>query len=167
MPEGTYDPPVTIVLSDDLQRVENLPGSMPVIDGVYIPPESLPIPPSSGPTAPPSASPAFTVEVMFKTLVVKTDPIDVFTTLTYEVALDTAFTQMVLSVNTRQTYVQLAPLPAGVPLWVRVTAFNDLGTAPPASVAGPYQTVLIDGGVDVKDLSTTMQKFKNSLHLIY
>ncbi len=44
MPEGVYDPPVGIVLSDDLERVENLPGSLPVISGEYIPPESLPIP---------------------------------------------------------------------------------------------------------------------------
>lgn len=59
IPEGTYDPPVTIVLSDDLQRVEDLPGSMPVIDGVYIPTETLPPapppPPSDG--IPPSFSP--------------------------------------------------------------------------------------------------------------
>jgi hypothetical protein len=48
MPEGTYDPPVVIVLSDDLERVENLPGSLPVVDGVYILPDSLPPPASSG-----------------------------------------------------------------------------------------------------------------------
>lgn len=45
MPEGSYNPPVSIVLSDDLERVEDLPGSLPIIDGAYIP--DLP-PPSSG-----------------------------------------------------------------------------------------------------------------------
>ena len=61
MPEGTYDPPVAIVLSDDLESVEDLPGSMPVIDGVYIPPESLP-PGPQGIPGPPGAdgSPQYT-----------------------------------------------------------------------------------------------------------
>jgi hypothetical protein len=36
MPEGTYDPPVVIILSDDLERVENLPGSQPIIPGSYV-----------------------------------------------------------------------------------------------------------------------------------
>lgn len=42
MPEGTYDPPVGIVISDDMEKVENLPGSLPQIPGEYIPPDSLP-----------------------------------------------------------------------------------------------------------------------------
>jgi phosphohistidine swiveling domain-containing protein len=42
MPEGTYDPPVGIVLSNDMEKVENLPGSLPSIPGEYIPPDSLP-----------------------------------------------------------------------------------------------------------------------------
>jgi hypothetical protein len=46
MPEGIYDPPVTIVLSDDLERVEDLPGSLPVVDGAYIP--DLPPPGEAG-----------------------------------------------------------------------------------------------------------------------
>ena len=54
MPEGFYDPPVVIVLSDDLESVENLPGSLPVIDGVYVPPESLP-PGPQGVPGPPGA----------------------------------------------------------------------------------------------------------------
>ena len=55
MPEGHYDPPVVIVLTDDLERVENLPGSLPVVDGIYIPPDSLPAGSQevySGPTPP-------------------------------------------------------------------------------------------------------------------
>jgi hypothetical protein len=120
-----------------------------------------------GPTEAPTSSPSFTVEVMFKTLVVKTDVVDAFTSLTYQVALDPAFTQMVLVVSTSSTYVQLTPLPAGVDLWVRVTAFNDLGSADPSSASGPYRTVLIDGDLDIKNTSVTMQKFRSSLHLIY
>lgn len=47
MPEGTYDPPVAIVISNDMEKVENLPGSLPSIDGSYIPPTTIP---SSGNT---------------------------------------------------------------------------------------------------------------------
>jgi len=61
MPEGTYDPPVVIVLSDDLGSVEDLPGSLPTIDGVYIPPDTLP-PGPQGVPGPPGAdgSPQYT-----------------------------------------------------------------------------------------------------------
>jgi len=54
MPEGGYDPPVVIVLSDDLASVENLPGSLPLIDGIYIDPENLP-PGPQGVPGPPGA----------------------------------------------------------------------------------------------------------------
>jgi|KBSMisStandDraft_5_1062788.scaffolds.fasta_scaffold00561_12 hypothetical protein len=52
MPEGGYDPPVVIILSDDLDSVENLPGAMPVIDGVYIDPDTLPPGPQGIPGPP-------------------------------------------------------------------------------------------------------------------
>lgn len=42
MPEGEYDPPVAITLTDDLQTVIDLPGSLPQVPGEYIPPDSLP-----------------------------------------------------------------------------------------------------------------------------
>jgi hypothetical protein len=42
MPEGPYEQPVTILISDDYQRVIDLPGAQPVISGEYIPPDSLP-----------------------------------------------------------------------------------------------------------------------------
>jgi hypothetical protein len=118
------------------------------------------------PIAPPASSPSFTVGVLFKTLTVQTDSIEVYTTLRYQVALDAAFTQISLTVEDRQTYVQLSPLPAGVDLWVRVTAFNDVGSAAPSPASGPYQTVLIANN-DVSNTTLTMQKFRNSLHLIY
>lgn len=53
MPEGTYNPPVAIVLSDDLDSVENLPGSLPIVDGSYLLPDSVPLPPSSDGNPPP------------------------------------------------------------------------------------------------------------------
>jgi microcystin-dependent protein len=61
MPEGTYDPPVVIVLTDDLEHVENLPGSLPIVDGVYIPAGTLP-PGPQGVPGPPGAdgSPQYT-----------------------------------------------------------------------------------------------------------
>ena len=52
MPEGFYDPPVVIVLSDDLESVENLPGSLPTIDGIYIPPDTIPAGPQGVPGPP-------------------------------------------------------------------------------------------------------------------
>lgn len=55
MPEGTYDPPVVILISDDMERVEDLPGSLPIVDGSYL--VDIPAPeitdgaaPSSSPT---------------------------------------------------------------------------------------------------------------------
>jgi hypothetical protein len=44
LPEGTFDPPVAILLSDDLNHVLDLPGQMPMIDGALIDPETLPEP---------------------------------------------------------------------------------------------------------------------------
>ena len=118
------------------------------------------------PVLPPSVSPSFTVQVLFKTLSVQTASVDEHTSLTYQVSLDAGFTQITLAVTAMQTYVQLQPLPAGVDLWVRVTAFNSIGSAPPSTPLGPFRTILIDN-VDVSNTSLTMQKFRNSLHLIY
>lgn len=86
MPEGTYDPPVTIILSNDLERVENLPGSMPVIDGTYIPPESLP-PVSVSDGLPPTVSPAATVIGGIGALFVQWPTIANPDAVTYEVHL--------------------------------------------------------------------------------
>src|SRR5262245_18824201 len=56
MPEGEYDPPVAIIISDDLQSVIDLPGNLPVVSGDYIPPETLP-PPTASDGFPPALSP--------------------------------------------------------------------------------------------------------------
>src|SRR5262245_643510 len=48
MPEGVYDPPVAIIITDDLMSVVDLPGSLPVVDGAYVPPSTLPPPPVTG-----------------------------------------------------------------------------------------------------------------------
>lgn len=42
MRQGSYDPPVAILLSDDLEHVEDLIGSVPSIDGGFIEPGTLP-----------------------------------------------------------------------------------------------------------------------------
>ena len=47
MPEQVYDPPVAIVITPDLRSVVDLPGSIPVVDGNYIPPDSIPLPETS------------------------------------------------------------------------------------------------------------------------
>jgi hypothetical protein len=56
IPEGTYNPPVAIVLSDDLDAVENLPGSLPRVDGSYLLPDSIPVPETTD-GEPPTSSP--------------------------------------------------------------------------------------------------------------
>lgn len=64
MPEGYYDPPVAILLADDLESVVDLPGQVPVIPGDYIPPDTLPEPelpdPSDGQAPPSSPTPEVT-----------------------------------------------------------------------------------------------------------
>lgn len=131
------------ILYDAVDKVPN-------IDGTYIDPETLPAPPEPGPTEPPASSPTFEVQVLFRSLVVKTAAIDMYTTLTYEVSTDSSFTSIILSVATRQTFVQLSPVPAGTDLWIRVTASNDLGSATPSAASGPHQTRMIDPS-DVTD----------------
>jgi hypothetical protein len=121
---------------------------------------------SSGPTGSPALSPAFVVNVLFGTLSVRTDPIDVWTTLKYEVSTNATFTSIVLIVNARQTLVQLSPVPSATNLWVRVTAFNELGSAAPAAVSGPHQTLVIES-VNVADFSLTVRKFQTSTHMLY
>jgi hypothetical protein len=54
MSEGTYDPPRAITLSDDLQSVIDLPGSLPVVPGEFVNPDGLPLP---DPETPPEFSP--------------------------------------------------------------------------------------------------------------
>lgn len=53
MPEGVYDPPLAIYIADDLESVVDLPGQLPTIDGVLIPPDTLPPPVTSDGDAPP------------------------------------------------------------------------------------------------------------------
>lgn len=66
-PEGIYNPPVPIVVADDLSTVLDAPGVKPVIDGSSIinPPEPGP------PTEPPASSPAIEVHGTIDSLVVE------------------------------------------------------------------------------------------------
>ena len=42
MQEGEYDPPVAIIITDSLDGVIDLPGNLPVINGGFVPPDTLP-----------------------------------------------------------------------------------------------------------------------------
>ena len=41
LPEGMYDPPAAIILSDDLDRVVDLPGQYPMVDATVIDPDTV------------------------------------------------------------------------------------------------------------------------------
>jgi hypothetical protein len=52
MPEGTYDPPVSIIISDDLENVIDLPGTLPSITSDYVP--GMPTPDDGKTPSPPT-----------------------------------------------------------------------------------------------------------------
>jgi len=126
MPEGTYDPPATIILSDDLEKVENLPGSMPVISGEYIPPESLPtpeipdlsdgIPPSGSPT--PDATGGVGVLHLRWNAITNHDPVtyDVHVSTVNDFAPDNADVSTTRVASTDATAITIKTLPDGSPL---------------------------------------------------
>jgi hypothetical protein len=171
MPEGVYDPPVTVTLTDDLASIEDLPGQEPTLTGAYLDPETQTrideAVAGGGPSGPPEASPEVDlVAPGNRSLMIRVPVQDRYTILRYEVATDLAFTQIVHSAETRSNLVTLSALPPDTNLYVRVTAFNDLGTASPGPTAGPYRTLQLET-VDVKDLSLTAVKFKTTTHLLY
>ncbi len=129
-----------------------------------IPPEMVP---DSGPTEAPASSPGVSVTPSSRALnVYATSPIDIWTTLVYEVALDVDFTNVLQTIRTRQVAITIGPTPDRTDMWVRATAENDIGAADPGPVTGPVRTMLIES-VDVADFGLTAKKFATSDHMVF
>jgi microcystin-dependent protein len=165
-PEGEYDSPVVVDLSDDLERLVAVPGRTPLRDGTFIDPSTLPppvLPPASDGLAP-SSSPAPTViggiGAMFArwTGVVNADPV------TYEVHLSLTNAGVSLGdgtsvARTSATAITLRALADGTPVvtgttyYVSLIAFDVDGAAGASSpVAGvPMQIT----GPDIQAESIT------------
>lgn len=146
-------------------------GKRNLIDGAAIDPtttipaESVPDP---GPTEPPASSPTITVTPFSRSLNIYASGAqpDIWTVLTYEVALDPAFATIVQSVTTRSSSATIAPTPDRTDLYARVTASNVHGSAPPSPTVGPVRTMLIES-VDVADFALNVKKLLSSTHKLY
>jgi len=166
MPEGEYIPPKAIRLTDDLAHVVDLPNATPTLDGGFLAAGTLPYTPPPQPTEAPSASPAPTVLPVVRGLQVVVAPQPVYTTLTYEVSTNPAFTNVVKTLTTEDNSVFLLDLPSATDLYVRVTASNVVGAAAPSAPVGPFRTILLEA-TDVGDFTITAKKFNTSTHVLY
>lgn len=141
MPEGVYDPPKAVVVSEDYARIIDLPGSLPAVNGGYIMEGTLPIPDLPVPEAP-TTSPALTVYGNPRGFVIEAESVEPTTVLDYHLGTTAGFTPgpTTLLATTRSTVVTVEALPDGSPLnpdatyYVKAIAWNDYG--PPAPV-GP------------------------------
>lgn len=129
MPEGIYDPPKAVLVSDDHQQIIDLPGSLPQVSGTYIPPGTLP----DQPTEPPSVSPELTAVGALDTIIlVAKGDVAPSTVLDY-------YMDGVLIETTRSTVVLVSSDPLDNPLeFDRVYEFyvvarNDIGSGPPSN----------------------------------
>lgn len=146
-PEGIYDPPVPIVVADDLSTVLDAPGVKPVIDGSSIvnPPEPSP------PTEPPASSPAVEVHGTIDSLVVEVvDEYAGTTTLDFHISTDPNFTPTAntLAGSSRSAVFVIVSAPVvgegGAVTWeplaldtiyyVRTVARNVVGAAAPGPI---------------------------------
>lgn len=151
-PEGLYDPPVPIVVSDDLTVVLDTPGVKPVIDGSTI----INLPGPDEPTEPPESSPPVEVHGTVDALVVEvTEPFASSTTLDFHISTTPDFTPgpSTLSGSARSAVFVITGLPTGltgsegedvsdgdrlqpdVTYYVRTVARNIIGSAAPGPIA--------------------------------
>lgn len=141
LPEGVYDPPVDVTLSDDHAELLDVPGRRPVVDGTLIDEDTLPMP-DIGPTDPPIDSPGVQVIGFAEGLIVQAEPVDQSTLIEYHVSTDPAFVPvpgdvatMAFPERTRDQIVVIRQLPGGeapalnTPYYVRTFAWNELGYA--------------------------------------
>ena len=170
MPEGEYDPPKHVSLSKDLRRILDTPYGTPTVHGEFIALGTLPEATIAEPVSPPEFSPAVTVTSAVNALnaQVPTTGMASSTSIIYEVSTDAGFTNIVLSIKTKQDMVLLTPLPANTDLWVRALAVNAAGPAVtgPGPSTGPFRTMVIES-FEVSDFSLTVQKFKINTHMLY
>lgn len=119
-PEGEYDSPIAVDLSDDLEEIVNVPGRTPVRDGTFIDPDTLPapvVPPSDG--AAPSAAPTnVTVIGGIGALFIRWTPISNRDAVTYDVHVSptAGFTPdaSTLAVSTAASSHTLRELPTAI-----------------------------------------------------
>lgn len=146
-PEGIYDPPVPIVVADDLSTVLDTPGVKPVIDGSSIinPPEPGP------PTEAPASSPAVAVHGTIDSLVVEVvDDYAGTTTLDFHISTEPDFTptaETLAGSSRSAVFVIVAapvtdaegnttsePLALDTVYYVRTVARNVVGAAEPGPI---------------------------------
>jgi hypothetical protein len=152
-PEGLYDPPVPIVVSDDLTTVLDAPGVKPTIDGSTI----INLPGIAEPTEPPDSSPAVEVHGTIDSLVVEVlDEYAGTTTLDFHISTTPDFTPTAetLAGSSRSAVfvivsapvvdgdgnVTVEPLKLDTVYYVRTVARNIVGPADP----GPIATGVLD-----------------------
>lgn len=146
-PAGVYDPPVPIVVADDLSAVLDTPGVKPVIDG-----SSIVNPPEPGPpTEAPASSPAVAVHGTVDSLVVEVvDEYAGTTTLDFHVSTEPDFTPTAdtLAGSSRSAVFVIVsapvtdaegnttsePLALDTVYYVRTVARNVVGAAEPGPI---------------------------------
>ncbi len=144
--DGIRDPEdqEIVFISDETGRweVKALDEEIPVRDGSYINPGTLPDPET--PTDPPVSSPAAVVRGTTDTLIVSLeDPIEASTTVEYHISATEGFTpdSSTLFIETKSNVLSIAALPDGIPLlldtsyYVRTIAKNVVGSAAPSAEA--------------------------------
>lgn len=147
-PEGLYDPPVPLVVADDLSVVLDAPGVKPTIDG-----SSIVNPPGPAePTEPPESSPAVEVHGTIDALVVEViEEYAGTTTLDFHVSTQPDFTPTAetLAGSSRSAVfvivsapvvgeggaVTWAPLALETTYYIRTVARNVVGAAEPGPIA--------------------------------
>lgn len=147
-PEGLYDPPVPVVVSDDLTTVLDAPGVRPTIDG-----SSIVNPPDPTiPTEPPASSPAVEVHGTIDSLVVEViEEYAGTTTLDFHISTEpdfvpsaatlsgssrsAVFVIVSLPVDDGEGNITTEPLVLDTVYYVRTVARNVVGPAAPGPVA--------------------------------
>lgn len=152
-PEGVYDPPVPVIVSDDLSQVLDAPGVRPTIDGSTI--INLPPPEDTTDGLPPAESPTPVVYSGLGSLQVRWNGIVNADPVSYRVYLSTldqyppdgasviaTTTNTMVSINVDADGNRLV---YGQPYYVSVQAFDADGSADPSpNVAGSVMQVTND-----------------------
>jgi len=125
IPEGHYDPPVPVVVSDDLTELLDAPGRQPVLPAAAIDPTTLP---DRQPTAPPDDSPTIRAYGDSSGITLVVDSIDQATVLDFYI--DGVLTTEPQGLGTRSTVVRLSLDSTGSPFVGSIN--NPDGTVTPA-----------------------------------